>query len=409
MSVFRDARRCATIAAVSTASTAHPSTETPVGAQDARLIAGVSAPIARRLGIPTTVVRAGFVALALYNGIGIVGYFAAWVLLRRERVPRRQGASSDLAFQLVAIALLGIGAYVLVDQTGVTLNGGLLLPLVLLGIGGAILWHRTEAERRDAIAGGALRTIVGGRTGLVRLLVGGALVLIGFVGVSLVGTPVAAALVGIVGLGLIFGPWIWSLSSDYMAERRERIRSEERAEMAARLHDSVLQTLALIQRSADRPADTVRLARRQERELRGWLFGADQAPAAESLRAALEEMAADVEELHDVRVELVVVGEAPMTEGAAALVMAMREALVNAAKFSGETDLSAYAEVGSDRISAYVRDRGAGFDPSQVGPERHGITGSIIGRMDRVGGQARVHSAPDEGTEVDLSVPLEDT
>jgi len=376
---------------------------------DGRLIAGVAGGIGERVGVPTVVVRVGFVVLAVLSGIGIVGYLAAWLLLPSDEAAASPRAAGDVTFQIVAIGLLGIGAFVLLSQFGVSLSSGLIVPLVLLGIGGVVLWHRTEAEQRSAVAGGALRTIVGGRTGFVRLLVGGALVLGGVLGVLAAGDALTATLAAIVGLALVFGPWIWSLSTDYMAERRERIRSEERAEMAAKIHDSVLQTLALIQRSADQPADTVRLARRQERELRSWLFGADQPPAAESLRAALEEMVADVEDLHDVQVELVVVGDAPMSERAEALVLAMREALVNAAKFSGQAHISAFAEADDGAVEAFVRDRGVGFDPSSVDPERRGISGSIVGRIERAGGSASVRSAAGEGAEVTLSLRLEES
>jgi signal transduction histidine kinase/phage shock protein PspC (stress-responsive transcriptional regulator) len=375
---------------------------------DGRLIAGVAAGIAERGGVPVILVRVGFVVLAVLSGIGIVGYLAAWVLLPPEEAVASPRAAGDVTFQIVAIGLLGIGAFILLSQFGVSPNRGLIVPLVLLGIGGVVLWHRTEAEQRSAVAGGALRTIVGGRAGFVRLLVGGALVLVGVLGVFANGDAVTATIAGVVGLALVFGPWIWSLSTDYMAERRERIRSEERAEMAAKLHDSVLQTLALIQRSADHPADTVRLARRQERELRSWLFDADQPPAAESLRPALEEMVADVEELHDVQVELVVVGEAPMSERAEALVLAMREALVNAAKFSGQTHVSAFAEIDAGEVEAFVRDRGVGFDLESIDSERQGIAGSIVGRMERAGGSATVRSAAGDGTEVILSLRLEE-
>jgi signal transduction histidine kinase/phage shock protein PspC (stress-responsive transcriptional regulator) len=414
MSSFRARSHCVSIAASMTTApptqTASRPARPPLSRKhEGRLIAGVAAGIAERAGVPITLVRVGFVVLAALSGIGIVGYLAAWLLLPREDAVATPRAAGDVTFQIVAIALLGIGAFILLSLFGVSLSSGLIVPLVLLGIGGVVLWHRTESEQRSAVAGGALRTIVGGRTGFVRLLVGGVLVLVGVLGVLVAGNAITATLAAVVGFALVFGPWIWSLSTDYMAERRERIRSEERAEMAAKIHDSVLQTLALIQRSADQPADTVRLARRQERELRSWLFSADQPPAAESLRAALEEMAADVEDLHDVQVELVVVGDAPMSEGAQALVSAMREALVNAAKFSGETHVSAFAEAEDGAVEAFVRDRGVGFDPSKIDTERQGISGSIVARIKRAGGTATVRSAAGEGTEVVLSLQLEES
>ena len=105
---------------------------------------------------------------------------------------------------------------------------------------------------------------------------------------------------------------LWRLALDRDAERTARIRSDERADVAARVHDSVLQTLALIQRHADEPRRVAALARRQERELRGWLYG-DQplGDDGSSLVAALSAAAADVEELHGVRIELASAGDCP--------------------------------------------------------------------------------------------------
>jgi signal transduction histidine kinase len=209
------------------------------------------------------------------------------------------------------------------------------------------------------------------------------------------------------GIALLLGPWIASLLSTLREERGQRIRTEERADMAAHLHDSVLQTLALIQRHADSPQQSRSLARRQERELRAWLFDArnpDGAPA--SLAAALDRLSDDIEADHDVNVDVVAVGDHPLDEHLEALVAALREAAVNAAKHSGEPEVSIYVEVAEGEVEAYVRDRGKGFDPSEVYGDRRGIADSIIGRMVRHGGTAKVRSAPGEGTEVSLRMKL---
>ena len=189
------------------------------------------------------------------------------------------------------------------------------------------------------------------------------------------------------------------------AERAQRIRSDERAEVAAHLHDSVLQTLALIQRRATEPA-VGSLARSQERELRNWLYGAAHA-SAETLAGALEKVCADIEERQQVQVELVTVGDSSLTESIGALVSAAGEAITNAAKFSGVDKVSVYAETEGDEARVFVRDRGRGFDPDSVTGDRRGLRDSIIGRMERHGGTATITSAAGEGTEVALSVMRE--
>ena len=208
-----------------------------------------------------------------------------------------------------------------------------------------------------------------------------------------------------IGLGLAFGPWMYELVRQLGSERRERIRSEERAEVAAHLHDSVLQTLAMIQRAPTREEMTT-LARGQERELRSWLYGrAPVAEGIETLRDALDAMAARVERMHRVAVDAVVVGDAPMDERLRALVDAAGEATTNAAKHSGAGTISVYAEVGDGTVNVFVRDEGAGFDAASMASDRRGISESIVGRMERNGGLATVSSTPAEGTEVHLELP----
>jgi signal transduction histidine kinase len=215
-----------------------------------------------------------------------------------------------------------------------------------------------------------------------------------------------AVLVTATGLGLILGPWMWRTLRQLSEERRERIRSEERAEVAAHLHDSVLQTLAMIQRARS-PQEMTSLARGQERELRGWLYGRGRAGenGGGSLSAALEELSAKIERHHHLPVETVVVGDAPLDDRLRALVDAAGEAMTNAARHSGAASVSVYAEVGDDAVHLYVRDEGKGFDPALVPADRHGIRESIVGRMERGGGVATVTSEPAEGTEVHLRIP----
>jgi signal transduction histidine kinase len=203
---------------------------------------------------------------------------------------------------------------------------------------------------------------------------------------------------------VIFAPLVLRLVRSLTEERAERIRSQERAEMAAHLHDSVLQTLALVQQRAEDPRAVAALARRQERELRAWLSRrVDAGPLR--LARALEVAASEVERDHGVPIEVVAVGDADLDAPGEALVAAAREAMVNAAKFGGGSAVDVYAEALDGTLEVYVRDRGPGFDPAAVPADRRGVRESIVGRMARHGGKAEIHSAPDAGTEVELTMP----
>ena len=344
---------------------------------DGRVIAGVCAGIAQALAVDVTLVRLVFALLALAGGAGILLYLALW----------SYGSSSRPWWALLVLA----AGVVLLHAVG--LPGRVVGGAALLAAGLALALHRRGTLRPDspralaglALAGLGVVLVLEGRGGTTTLLPPGA---------------VAGALL------LIAGPWLWRLALERDAERAARIRTEERSEVAARVHDSVLQTLALIQRHSGEPRRVAALARRQERELRGWLYadrplGDDEA----SLVAALSAAAADVEELHGVRVELASAGDGPVDDDSGALVLAAREAMTNAAKFSGADEIDVYAEVSAEAIAVFVRDRGSGFDRSAVPPDRRGLTQSIERRLERAGGRAVVTSAPGEGTEVELHLP----
>ena len=265
------------------------------------------------------------------------------------------------------------------------LSGRVVFGIALVAAGLVAVWRRREASL----------SIVG-----VTLLAAGAVLVLSHGGVhASVLTP--GAIAG--SLLLVGGPWLWRLALERDTERAARIRSEERADLAARVHDSVLQTLALIQRHADDPRKTAAFARRQERELRSWLYGDRE--QGETLATLLAAAAADVEELHGVRVELASAGDCPADERVGALALAVREAMTNGAKHSGADEVDVYAEATDERISVFVRDRGAGFDAAAVPADRRGISDSIVARIERVGGTAAVTSAPGEGTEVELTLP----
>jgi signal transduction histidine kinase len=298
-------------------------------------------------------------------------------------------------------------------------------PGVVALAGLVVVWRHAGPEDRQAAArlasllSGAGPAAVPTRRRLlvasVRLLAGVALIA---GGTSAVLAPkqlteadfaAAAGALGVVaGFALVLAPWWLRLGRDLASERRERARAEERAEMAAHLHDSVLQTLALIQRSAADPHQVQRLARAQERQLRSWLFDATPGqrdglgPA--SVSGALLSLQQEVETDHGVRVELVTVGDAPLDEASKALLAAAREAAVNSAKWSGADVVSIYAEVEPAALSVFVRDRGRGFDPAAVAPDRKGISESIHARVRRCGGTSSVRSSPGQGTEVALKM-----
>ncbi len=339
---------------------------------DDRVVAGICAGVAARIGVDPTLVRLVFALLALAGGAGILLYLALWVYAGVGRV---WGAAA-LVTVAGALLLLALG-----------LPEASVAGATLLIAGLAIVLLR----------GGSLRP--GGRVPVlgVLLLAGGAVIFLGENGTS--GPFVApGAVAG--ALLLVVGPWLWQLAG----ERTERIRLAERAEVAARVHDSVLQTLALVQRHAGDPVRVAALARRQERELRRWLYGSGVGGAA-TLIDALGEAAADVEELHGVRIELASAGDLTLDEPLGQLVLAAREAMTNAAKFSGAEEIAVYAECGPEGVAVFVRDRGTGFDRAAVGADRRGLTDSIEGRMSRAGGTASVSSAPGSGTEVELRLP----
>jgi signal transduction histidine kinase len=342
---------------------------------DDRVVAGVCAGIAERLGVDPTLVRLVFTLLALAGGAGIVLYGAAWLWMTGRGVLAVAGLV--LAGGL-ALRALGLSTHVAV-------------ALVLIALGLAVIWRRGGSLRRD----GTPLSLAG-----MALVAAGVVVLLFQGGTS--GFLAPGAIAG--ALLLITVPWLWQLAVERDAERAARIRTDERAEMAARVHDSVLQTLALIQRHAGEPKRIAALARRQERELRGWLYGDGEAPG-ETLSAALGDAAAEIEETYGVQVEVASGGDCPLDDGVRAVVLAAREAMQNAAKFSGADEISVYAEAGSEGVSVFVRDRGGGFDRAAVPPDRHGLSESIEGRLARAGGRATVTSAPGEGTEVELRLP----
>ena len=408
-----------------------PRTRRATRSSEDSYLGGVASGLAAHLGVDVRAVRIFFVVTALF-GFGVLFYAGLWLTLpmdtaqemtspgldaatRQGKRPARSAGLRDTG-PLVALAVVVLGIAGLVD---VALGGPLLLwPVILAVVGVMVLWRQADEAQRerwlDSTGGLDVRRMFlgsGGVTAWARLATGVGLLVVALLifaaqtgRVSVARDVVVAGVLGVLGLAITLGPWLVRLASDLSEERAARIRSQERADVAAHLHDSVLQTLALIQKNAADPGQVSRLARAQERDLRQWMYG-DPAATSSTLAAALRAAAAEVEDSHGVPVEVVTVGDAPLTDDLRALVAAAREGVVNAAKHSGAARVDVYAEVAGREVDVFVRDRGRGFEPASVAADRLGVRRSIVERAERHGGRATVRSAPGEGTEVRLHLP----
>lgn len=397
--------------------------------REERAVAGVAAGLAEHLRVPVVLVRVVFVVLLVADGLGALLYIAFWAFLPVKpleagaRKPRRANG-----LQRLALGAMALGVLILQSQVQlVNVNSALVALVTVVALGAGIIWHQADPQRRrrSAVAVAERPPVIGTgevdepvsdrRWFFVRVFGGGLLVIIGIIGILGVFAPstenlsprvtgMLYALLALAGLVLALAPVFWRIFGQLRDERVARIREQERAEVAAVVHDQVLHTLALIQRNAGDSTSVVRLARGQERTLRSWLYKPTGSPN-ERFAAALEQVAAEVEDTYGIGVETVVVGDAEHDDRVAALVAATREALVNAGRHAKVGTVSLYAEAEDEQLTVFVRDRGAGFELSHVDEDRHGVRGSIIGRMQRHGGVAEVRSAPGEGTEVQLTMP----
>ncbi|MCK7622924.1 PspC domain-containing protein [Streptomyces sp. RS10V-4] len=393
---------------------------------EGRLLGGVARGLAGHLGLPVSWVRIVFLALFLADGMGALLYAAFWffVPLGVGGVGTRQAAAGEDRRRLrdrrpdkgQVLALVGllVGAAVVASRFQPGRANVYLWPVLLIGAGVALVWRQADNSRR------AQWLELGRRKGSLPVVRGAAGVLLVGAGVTGIvvlqgsvqnlGSVLQAALAVLVGIALLAGPYLVRITQDLSEERLMRIRAQERAEVAAHVHDSVLHTLTLIQRNADDPREVARLARAQERELRAWLYkpegrGKDEDEQPATLAEAVRAAAAEVEDHHGVPLEVVVVGDCPLDEALGAQIQAAREAMVNAAKYGGEGGaVQVFAEVEGRTVFVSVRDHGPGFDLDAVPADRMGVRESIIGRMERHGGTARLRSAPDGGTVVELEV-----
>lgn len=393
---------------------------------DGAWLGGVCTGLARHLGWPVMVIRVGFVLLMITQFVGAIVYGALWLLMPADKLlspeagaqapgleshartglrspTNRPRTKADIG-AILALCAIGVGMIWLVQVVGLGVEWRIFWPVAFACGGAALLWRQADATQQKR-----WRSEVGGRTWMVPLVARGgwaALVRI-VIGLGLVGAAVAMVVVlqgdlrllpqvlamtglALGGLLIVIAPWVYRARQTLAQTREDKVRADARADMAAHLHDSVLQTLALIQRQSDDPKAVQKIARRQERELRGWLYG-DEA-AAGTLKAALSEAAADIEDDRGIPVELVVVGDCDVDAAQVALVRAAREAMLNAAKHSGAATIDVYAEVDEDRVEVFVRDRGSGFDVDAISEDRMGVRGSIIDRMERHGGRAVIRS-----------------
>jgi signal transduction histidine kinase len=372
-----------------------------------RVLAGVAAGTAAHLRQDPVVVRVAFVVLAT-TGVGIVAYLLLWLTMAvaqpgtpEAAAPARVGWRPANRRQLVGLVVLGLVLATLLGQLVQWGTSDLILPLVLAAAGLGVIWRQLDADSSLELPGGRW-ALVGG----IALAAGGVVLLLATTGqLSAARNGATATLVILTGVVLATAPAWRRLLDSRADERAARVRSEERAAVAAHLHDSVLQTLALIQRHADDQQAVSRLARSQERELRAWLYDPAVVREGGTWAGLVAGMVAEVEADHALTVDPVVVGDAPVDEALAALGAATREALVNAAKHAKVATADLYTEVTPERVSVFVRDRGAGFDPAAVPSDRRGLRDSVTGRLARWNGTAEIRSVPGEGTEVELSLP----
>ena len=401
-----------------------PMTRSSTGA----VVGGVCAGLAVRLGVRELWVRIIVSVSVLFFGIGLFVYMSAWLLVPRwgedrsvaQRLigARRESHIILWALLVALIALLALGDF------AKHWTGAASWPVLLAVVALVAVWFGASRDERSHLQDVVNATPIlgassarGWRALVWRLVPGILLLILGLTTLQKLGGISAGAFHAVVGAGalalgaaILLAPWWLDIVRDLSRERRERVRVEERAKLVAHVHDSVLQTLTLIEKAATSPADVVRLARAQERELRQWLFApehvAQREDATGTLAQQLRGIESDVECEYGVTVELVVVGDCPGDARIAALTAATREAAINAAKWAHVARISIYGEVEATNVSVFVRDTGVGFDPDHVADDRHGINQSIIERMASHGGRAVIRSAPGDGTEVQLSMSL---
>lgn len=369
--------------------------------QQGKMVAGVASGVAENLGVDILWVRLALAGLALVSGVGLILYAGLWICTparQDAQAPTSQWEIPRWSWGLVVALALAAGVAIATVVLGVPPQ--VLMPLAFVAVGALLAWQAYDRSTNTLLGMGSLAA-------------GFALVLAGTVVMAVFwdrehgfSSALVATLLTMLGLGVLIIPLVLKLWRSLAEEKAAKAAADERTAIASQLHDSVLQTLALIQKRADDGPEVARLARSQERQLRAWLFDADSA-TPETIFGAVEAACAEVEDLFNVRITPVTVGQdAPLSDNTKLAVEAAREALVNAGKHAQVDTVDVFCEVLAGELTLFVRDRGVGFDPAAVAADRHGIRDSIRQRMERAGGVARLDSQPGAGTEVELTVAL---
>jgi len=370
-----------------------------------RFVAGVAGGIADTLGVRDGYVRAAFITLVTIWGLGLILYLGLW-LATYERVSDEEVELVE-SRRAIGLGVAFTGFLFLLGAIGLWPNPVLVIATAALSFGTAAITDPSSPGPLVALMNPDVERVSRPRLVLGSLLlIGGIVMFSSALGqVFEFGIVFLAVFLTGLGIAIAFGPWVRRLLMDLGEERSERIRQEERAEVAAHLHDSVLQTLALIQRSDD-PQRMAMLARHQETELRDWLYGTAPLDGVDLVSTALKQAATRVEEDFQIPIDVVSVGDVPVDERTRAVVAAASEAMVNAAKHSGADRMSLFFEVEDGLLEVYVTDQGKGFDVGSIPRDRKGISESIRSRMEKAGGTAHIESEPGEGTEVLLRLDL---
>ncbi|AVZ38802.1 PspC domain-containing protein [Dietzia sp. DQ12-76] len=376
---------------------------------DGSVVAGVCAGLAAHLGVRVTHVRLAMVVLATLSGAGVLFYAALWALTPSARA--LEGAASVDARERrrgMALAVVAVVGSVLSFMVTTATGLHVIVPVLIVALGAGLVWQQYDGGGR--VAPRSVFDWARVTAGATLVVVGLAVVVLGQVEFAALRSSFLAVLATLVGVALLSVPVGLRLWRSLEEERAARIRESERSDIASHLHDSVLQTLALIQKRSDDPAQVSRLARRQERELRQWLFGAGSrmSSGATTVAGAVEVIVGDVEDAYGLRVDQVVVGgDGPVGDAEEAVLGAVREGLVNVAKHAGVDTADVFVENDDQVLTAFVRDRGCGFDPDDVGGDRHGLSQSIRHRVESRGGSVTVRSTLGRGTEIGIEMPLE--
>ncbi|MDR6938631.1 PspC domain-containing protein [Arcanobacterium hippocoleae] len=421
----------------------------PFYRQGPRIFGGVCRALSVHLGMPAWIWRLAFIMLT-FTGVIPLLYLLLWILVpwyRREYEieiqnqrlargldlgPTSEDHESSKSWFLLVAVLISAGAFFLIT-TGIAPGNREIRILgagFMLLAGAGIIWSTpidSQRNKRETTALNAARKVVA--------VIGGGICVVGAVILVLEIAPrnpfflsLTIALITVITLCLVFYPAVLRLKFSLRETAAQKARESVRADMAAHLHDSVLQSLALIRARAD-DADAVRtLARLQEQDLRKYLYSERQNEDT-STAALLREIAQELERRYQKEINTVITGDCKPDTSVRAVLAATREAITNACKYGGEKEVSLYAELRQtmagqksgetvqqahlavqkdhlilrQSIEVWIRDRGPGFDPHTIAPDRAGIRDSIIGRLRRIGGSAEIRSPLQSGgTEVHL-------